>query len=155
MYRTLELLVRLEIVHKNSFDERKYRYEFGENDGHFHHHFLCSNCGVIIEVEEDYLSFLEEELERRGFYISDHNLQIYGLCPDCRRGTLREKGQDVINLPQGRHNLGRLVNLGIGSGVELEVMTAHPFRGPIVVRTDDKPVGIGHGPAKRMMVEEY
>lgn len=83
VYRTLELLARLEIVHKNIFDEGKYRYEFCENDGHFHHHFLCSNCGVIIEVEEDYLSFLEEELERRGFYISDHNLQIYGLCPEC------------------------------------------------------------------------
>jgi len=85
IYRTLELLARLEIVHKNSFDEGKYRYEFSENDGHFHHHFLCSSCGVIIEVEEDYLNILEGELERRGFHITDHNLQLYGLCPDCHQ----------------------------------------------------------------------
>ncbi|MGE5544496.1 MAG: Fur family transcriptional regulator [Bacillota bacterium] len=85
VYRTLELLARLEIVHKNSFDEGKYRYEFCKDDGHFHHHFLCNNCGVIIEVEEDYLTLLEGELERRGFHISDHNLQLYGLCPNCHK----------------------------------------------------------------------
>lgn len=61
----------------------------------------------------------------------------------------------VIDLPQGRRSLGRLVDLGIGPGVELEVMTAHAFRGPIVVRMDGNPVAIGHGLAKRIMVEEY
>ncbi len=85
VYRTLELLARLDIVHKNSFDEGKYRYEFCEDDGHFHHHFLCSDCGAIIEVEEDFLNLLEGELERRGFKIIDHNLQLYGLCPDCNQ----------------------------------------------------------------------
>ncbi|NLW44184.1 MAG: transcriptional repressor [Syntrophomonadaceae bacterium] len=85
VYRTLELLVRLEIVYKSSFDEGRHRYEFYEGDRHFHHHFLCNKCGVIIEVEEDYLCQLEGVLEERGFMISNHNLRLYGLCPACHR----------------------------------------------------------------------
>jgi|GEM_PF-1196062 len=61
----------------------------------------------------------------------------------------------VIGLPDGQYSLGRLVNLGIGPGVELEVMTTHPFRGPVVVRLDGNPVAIGHSLAKRITVEEY
>lgn len=85
VYRTLELLARLEIVHKNSFDEGKFRYELCEENGHYHHHFLCNDCGAIIEVEKDYLNHLEGELEQRGFQIIDHNVQLFGRCPDCRK----------------------------------------------------------------------
>jgi len=85
VYRTLELLARLDIVYKSMFDEGKYRYEFCEPEGHYHHHFLCHDCGAIIEVEEDYLNRLEAELERRGFKITDHNVQLFGYCPQCRR----------------------------------------------------------------------
>ncbi|MGE5544494.1 MAG: FeoA family protein [Bacillota bacterium] len=61
----------------------------------------------------------------------------------------------VVELPQGRHSVGQLVKLGIGPGVELEVMKSHPFRGPVVIRLDGNPVAIGHGLAKRITVEEY
>ncbi|NLV16159.1 MAG: transcriptional repressor [Syntrophomonadaceae bacterium] len=84
VYRTLELLARLNIVHKTSFDEGKFRYEFCEDEGHYHHHFVCNGCGSIIEVEEDFLHHLESALEERGFIITDHKVQLYGYCPECR-----------------------------------------------------------------------
>ncbi len=84
VYRAMDLFARLEIVHKTSFDEGKYRYEFCTGDGHCHHHFICRECGSIIEVEEDLLNTLEMELERRGFKVSDHKLKLFGICPKCR-----------------------------------------------------------------------
>lgn len=69
-------------------------------------------------------------------------------------GVRAGKKVRVVGLSQGHHSMGRLINLGIGPGVELEVMTFHPFRGPVVVRLDGNPVAIGHGLAKRITVEE-
>lgn len=70
-------------------------------------------------------------------------------------GVRSGKKVKVVGLPNGRHNAARLINLGIGPGVDLEVMTVHPFRGPIVIRLDGNQVAIGHGLARRIMVEEY
>ncbi len=74
--------------------------------------------------------------------------------PTTLAGVHAGKKVKVIGLPSGRDSIGRLVNLGIGPGVELEVMTSHPFRGPVVVRVDGNPVAIGHGLAARITIEE-
>lgn len=84
VYRNLEMMARLEIIHKTSFDERGHRYEFCEAEGHFHHHFICLTCGSILEVKDDLLHALESEMERKGFVIVDHSLKLYGHCPECR-----------------------------------------------------------------------
>lgn len=84
IYRTLELLVSLEVLRRSSFDDGKYRYEFCEDDGHYHHHFICLGCGGIDEVGEDDLQGLENSLEKRGYHVLDHSLKIYGYCPHCR-----------------------------------------------------------------------
>lgn len=83
VYRTLELFSQMEILHKGSFDEGKHRFEFCEQHRHFHHHFLCLECGGIFEVKEDYLQLIEGELERKGYVVTDHALKIYGYCPEC------------------------------------------------------------------------
>ncbi len=83
VYRSLELFARLDILHKNSFDEGKYRYELREENRHFHHHFICLSCNGIIEVKEDLLQQLEADMESKGFKVVDHSLNLYGYCPNC------------------------------------------------------------------------
>ena len=59
-------------------------YEFGEKE--HHDHMICTICGQITE-------FVDEEIENRqdaiakelGFKISDHSMQIYGICKDCQK----------------------------------------------------------------------
>lgn len=84
IYRTLELLVSLDILRRSSFDDGKYRYEFCDDDRHYHHHFICLECGRIDEVSEDDLQPLENALEKRGYKIIDHTLKLYGYCPHCQ-----------------------------------------------------------------------
>lgn len=84
IYRTLELLVSLEILRRGSFDDGKYRYEFSDDDRHHHHHFICLECGRIDEVGEDDLQTLEMALEKRGYQVVDHSLKLYGICPQCQ-----------------------------------------------------------------------
>lgn len=83
VYRTLDALDNLGILHKTSFDEGLYRYEFCTEDRH-HHHLICLTCGNIVEIEEDLLQYLKQKVEDKGFKVEDHNLVIYGVCQNCQ-----------------------------------------------------------------------
>ena len=94
VYRTLELLTELGIVHKFDFGDGRARYEFAEGPsslGH-HHHLVCTSCRRII----DYTDFIKEETEllkrteaglsrKYNFRIRNHQIQFYGLCADCAK----------------------------------------------------------------------
>jgi len=52
------------------------------------HPLICGVCRKIIDFDgEGDLSYLERQLEAAsGFSIYGHHLEIYGICPDCKRG---------------------------------------------------------------------
>ena len=92
VYRTLDLLSQMGLIHKIDIGDGQSRYEFsaGEKKEH-HHHLICTNCGRII----DYTDFIDEELElvkkaeknlaqKYNFLIKNHNIEFYGLCANCR-----------------------------------------------------------------------
>lgn len=83
VYRTLGLLENEEIVTSLSFGSQGKKYELGAKQ--HHDHMICTECGKITE-------FVDEEIEKRqhlianelGFKMTDHSMQIYGVCADCR-----------------------------------------------------------------------
>lgn len=93
VYRTLELLVQLQLVHKFDFGDGRARYELGqaaEEEGH-HHHLVCVECQKVI----NYTDFIDDEVEllkktekglakKYNFQIKKHIIQFYGLCDKCR-----------------------------------------------------------------------
>lgn len=85
VYRTLELLVELGIVHKLHFNEDCNRYEYNpDGDKHSHHHLICLKCGEITEFDEDLLDELERKIaQQNNFTITDHSLRFYGYCAKC------------------------------------------------------------------------
>lgn len=97
IYRTLELLEGLGLIHKLNFGDGRSRYELAHRDisDHHHHHLVCLGCDGIFEVEDDLLHQLEEVIEKKhGFNIVNHNLQFYGYCSKCQE---REKGGSSKN----------------------------------------------------------
>jgi Fur family ferric uptake transcriptional regulator len=92
IYRTLELLEDLNILHKLNFGDGRSRYELCHvQSEHHHHHLVCLSCNQILEVKQDLLSQLEDLIEREhGFRIVDHNVQFYGYCSTC----VNEKQKD-------------------------------------------------------------
>lgn len=86
VYRTLELLASLDILHKIDFGDGCARYELAEQQTHNHHHLICVNCGKVIEFNDDLLESLETWIEKKThFRITDHQLKFYGYCKECRR----------------------------------------------------------------------
>ncbi|MBE3582178.1 MAG: transcriptional repressor [Thermoanaerobacteraceae bacterium] len=85
VYRTLDLLVDLDILQRINFGDGRARYEFSHRDEHHHHHLICVNCGRVEEFDHDLLEFLEALVtEKTGFRITDHQLKFYGYCRECR-----------------------------------------------------------------------
>jgi len=95
VYRTLELLSELHVVHKLNFGDGVARYDLrGDNTKHHHHHLICVQCGSMQEILEDWLGPLEERLETEfQFQVLDHRLDFQGICKSCQDKE-REKLSD-------------------------------------------------------------
>lgn len=89
VYRTVQLLLEMQLVDKINLDDGCVRYEIGHLFGggarHHHHHLICKSCGKVMPFEDDLLEELEGQIEERlGFHVLDHELKFYGQCKECR-----------------------------------------------------------------------
>lgn len=85
VYRTLDVLAEVGIVHRLMFGDGCSRYELAD-DLHHHHHLICNRCNQVWEVPLDLLGKLERKIERDyHFSITGHHLKFFGLCARCRR----------------------------------------------------------------------
>ncbi|UMZ75122.1 Fur family transcriptional regulator [Natranaerofaba carboxydovora] len=85
VYRTLDLLDELGVLHKLNFGDGRSRFELNKSEkSHHHHHLICVKCHKIIEVKDDLLQKLEATIEdEHSFEILDHRVKFYGYCPEC------------------------------------------------------------------------
>lgn len=85
IYRTLELMQNLDIVHVLDFNDDSRKYEVHLEEAH-HHHLICKGCGKLIEFSDQDIDYFEAELEDKyDFEITEHKLRFYGYCSDCRQ----------------------------------------------------------------------
>lgn len=88
IYRTVQLLLEMQLVERINLNDGCVRYEIGESyegEGrHRHHHLICNTCGKVFSFRNDLLEGLEEQLEKElQFHVSNHELKFYGQCKDC------------------------------------------------------------------------
>lgn len=84
VYRTLDLLADLEILKKMNFDDGRFRYEFSNDDTHYH--LICLNCDKVIEFENEILETLTTVIaEKHDFKVVDHQIKFYGYCKECTK----------------------------------------------------------------------
>ena len=91
VYRNLALLSSLGLVRSVALHERSRRYEAAKGDIH-RHRVVCRACGRIeaFPAKRCDLSRIEEDIRRLlGFTVTDHSLEFFGDCPDCRGNAAR------------------------------------------------------------------
>lgn len=83
VYRTLSLLEENGIVSSISLGTQGKKFEIA-NKPH-HDHLICSSCGKIVEFENEQIETLQHQIAKEnGFELTDHLMQLYGICSDCR-----------------------------------------------------------------------
>ena len=84
VYRTLDLLKRLDLVTETDLGGGRVRYH-PVDKGH-HHHLVCQKCGAIIDLDESVLSSLQSQLLREYKFSADlRHLAIFGRCANCNQ----------------------------------------------------------------------
>ncbi len=82
VYRTLELLERLELVTRADLGEGRVRYHWAEKGRH--HHLVCQKCGRIIELDDMALAPLKTNLRKDySFRANLDHFVIFGRCDAC------------------------------------------------------------------------
>lgn len=83
VYRTLQALESAGYARTFPAGENELSYKLCD-PGH-HHHLICERCGAVVEIPaceiEDWAA---AAAKRRGFSVTSHQADIFGLCADCR-----------------------------------------------------------------------
>ena len=84
VYRVLTQFEQAELVVRHNFEGGHSVFELS-SDKH-HDHIVCIRCGRVEEFADDEIEQLQKKVaDKLGFELTDHNLNMYGLCPECRR----------------------------------------------------------------------
>lgn len=84
VYRTLEQLEELELVHRVDVGGETAAYERNDPTGH-HHHMVCVRCGRLVPFEDQGLErAIHAVAERAEFEVTAHDVLLRGVCPRCQ-----------------------------------------------------------------------
>ena len=93
IYRTVNLLVETGSLTRTIVDRGVARFEVTPQE--HHDHLSCVLCGKIVEFENAQIEKLQEKIaEDFGFKLTDHRMELFGECKDCRkprRPAVKEK----------------------------------------------------------------
>jgi Fur family transcriptional regulator, ferric uptake regulator len=83
VYRTLEQLEQLELVHRVDVGGEVVAFERNDPGGH-HHHMVCVHCGHLVPFADPALEEAIEAIGKRAdFDIATHDVLLRGVCPRC------------------------------------------------------------------------
>ncbi len=89
VYRFLRNLADKNLATEVRMGGQPSRYELATK--HHHDHLTCTQCGKICEFENKKIENLQVQVaEYFGFKLTNHILELYGLCPACQT-TCQEK----------------------------------------------------------------
>ncbi len=84
VYRVLTQFEQAGLVKRHHFDGERAFFELDE-DKH-HDHMVCVRCGRVEEFFQPEIERLQEDVARRHrFKLTEHRMELYGLCADCQK----------------------------------------------------------------------
>ena len=83
VYRVLTQFETAGLVKRHNFEEGRSVFELATAD--HHDHLLCVKCGRVEEFNDAEIETLQRKVAKKlGYELTDHNLNMFGLCPDCK-----------------------------------------------------------------------
>ena len=83
VYRVLTQFEQAGLVVRHNFEGGHSVFEMS-SDKH-HDHIVCVRCGRVEEFNDAEIEKRQVQVaENLGFELTDHHLNMYGLCPECR-----------------------------------------------------------------------
>jgi Fur family transcriptional regulator, ferric uptake regulator len=84
VYRALEALAELGLVHKLELGAGGAQYEPAAPGGEHHHHLVCGDCGKVEAFSDDRLEHVIDNVSKSAaFRIDEHDVVLRGRCQTC------------------------------------------------------------------------
>ena len=84
VYRVLTQFEEAGLVSRHHFEGGQSVFEL--DHGEHHDHLVCAKCARVEEFYDEVIERRQQEIARNaGFEITDHSLNIYGICSACRK----------------------------------------------------------------------
>lgn len=84
VYRVLTQFEEAGLIVRHHFEGGQSVFEL--DLGAHHDHLVCVKCGRVEEFVDEMIENRQEEIAKQaGYTITDHSLNIYGICPACRK----------------------------------------------------------------------
>ncbi len=82
VYRVLTQFEEAGLVVRHNFEGGHSVFEL--NHGEHHDHLVCVKCGKVEEFIDPVIEERQKSIaEKAGYTITDHSLNIYGICKNC------------------------------------------------------------------------
>ncbi|HAZ7572090.1 ferric iron uptake transcriptional regulator [Legionella sp. PATHC032] len=83
VYRVLTQFEAAGLVSRHNFEGGHSVFELSQ--GEHHDHLVCVKCGRVEEFVDEVIEQRQKAIaERAHFKMTDHALNIYGICPQCQ-----------------------------------------------------------------------
>jgi Fur family transcriptional regulator, ferric uptake regulator len=83
VYRVLTQFEEAGLVIRHNFEEEHAVFELDQ--GTHHDHLVCVKCGRVDEFTDSVIEKRQQEVAKEmGFSMTDHSLNIYGICRTCQ-----------------------------------------------------------------------
>ena len=97
VYRTVDLFERLGIVQRLNTGW-KYKIELTDKFCDHHHHLTCTHCGRTVAINAQSLEqFIQQVAAEHGFRPTAHQIEIQGVCEDCREGQSNSQQSPLLS----------------------------------------------------------
>jgi len=84
VYRVLTQFEQAGLVVRHNFEGGHSVFELSSQN--HHDHIVCVRCGRVEEFIDSQIEKRQEEVAKKlGYELTDHHLNMYGLCPDCAK----------------------------------------------------------------------
>ncbi|HEU5121706.1 MAG TPA: Fur family transcriptional regulator [Candidatus Saccharimonadales bacterium] len=84
VYRVIEIFIKIGIVTSVAYGWKQ-RYELAAPFRPHHHHFVCTRCHNVTEIQSNKLEKIIHLLaDAQGFKATGHTFEITGICQHCQ-----------------------------------------------------------------------
>ncbi|MCP0913857.1 ferric iron uptake transcriptional regulator [Legionella sp. 27cVA30] len=89
VYRVLAQFETAGLINRHNFEGGYSVFELRQDE--HHDHLVCIKCGRVEEFFDEIIEKRQKLIaEKAQFEMTDHALNIYGICPECQALALRE-----------------------------------------------------------------
>ncbi|MDF2589733.1 MAG: hypothetical protein K0S41_3574 [Anaerocolumna sp.] len=87
IYRNIDTLIKQNLIDKYYLNDSELFYQIKGTSHEHKHYVICDSCKRIFNLPLCPIHEIENAMEKEGFTISEHYIQISGTCKDCIKNT--------------------------------------------------------------------